>query len=91
MWVKQDMPAKGIHYGDDLFRLVYVGADCGAGGGPVFRASLAGNTMQEWRSDLLSQQTYRYVLLPMAFRIIIPPLTSEFMSVFKNSSGCIRN
>ena len=22
-------------------------------------------------------QTYRYVLLPMAFRIIIPPLTSE--------------
>ena len=31
-------------------------------------------------------QTYRYVLLPMAFRIIIPPLTSEAMNVFKNSS-----
>lgn len=31
-------------------------------------------------------QTYRYVLLPMAFRIIIPPLTSEFMNVFKNSA-----
>ena len=31
-------------------------------------------------------QTYRYVLLPMAFRIIIPPLTSETMNVFKNSS-----
>ncbi len=30
-------------------------------------------------------QTYRYVLLPMAFRIIIPPLTSEFMNAFKNS------
>src|SRR5574344_1219807 len=31
-------------------------------------------------------QYYRYVLLPMAFRIIIPPLTSESMNVFKNSS-----
>ena len=31
-------------------------------------------------------QYYRYVLLPMAFRIIIPPLTSETMNVFKNSS-----
>ena len=31
-------------------------------------------------------QTYRYVLLPMAYRIIIPPLTSESMNIFKNSS-----
>jgi len=31
-------------------------------------------------------QTYRHVLLPMAFRIIIPPLTSESMNIIKNSS-----
>jgi glutamate/aspartate transport system permease protein len=31
-------------------------------------------------------QYYRYVLLPMAFRIIVPPLTSETMNIFKNSS-----
>jgi len=31
-------------------------------------------------------QTYRYVLLPMAFRIIWPPLTSESMNLLKNSS-----
>jgi glutamate/aspartate transport system permease protein len=31
-------------------------------------------------------QTYRYVLLPMAFRIVIPPLTSEAMNIIKNSS-----
>ena len=31
-------------------------------------------------------QTYRYVLLPMGLRIIIPPLTSETMNIFKNSS-----
>jgi glutamate/aspartate transport system permease protein len=31
-------------------------------------------------------QTYRYILLPQAFRIILPPLTSEFMNIMKNSS-----
>ena len=31
-------------------------------------------------------QTYRYVILPMALRIIIPPLTSESMNLLKNSS-----
>ena len=31
-------------------------------------------------------QTYRYVLLPMAYRIIIPPLTSESMNIVKNTS-----
>ena len=31
-------------------------------------------------------QTYRYVILPMAFRIIVPPLTSESMNLLKNSS-----
>jgi glutamate/aspartate transport system permease protein len=35
---------------------------------------------------LTTAQAYRYVLLPMAFRIIIPPLTSETMNIFKNSS-----
>jgi glutamate/aspartate transport system permease protein len=31
-------------------------------------------------------QAYRHVLLPIAFRLIVPPLTSEFLGVFKNSS-----
>jgi len=35
---------------------------------------------------LTTGQTYRYVLLPMAFRIILPPLTSEFLNIIKNSS-----
>ncbi|OOG36675.1 amino acid ABC transporter permease [Polaromonas sp. A23] len=29
---------------------------------------------------------YRYVLLPQAFRIVIPPMTSDFLNVFKNSA-----
>ncbi|MES2186124.1 MAG: amino acid ABC transporter permease [Pseudomonadota bacterium] len=35
---------------------------------------------------MTTPQYYRYVLLPMAYRIIIPPLTSESMNIFKNSS-----
>jgi glutamate/aspartate transport system permease protein len=31
-------------------------------------------------------QTYRHVLMPMAYRIIVPPLTSEFLNIFKNSA-----
>jgi glutamate/aspartate transport system permease protein len=33
-------------------------------------------------------QTYRFVLLPMAFRIVIPTLTSEFLNMIKNSAVC---
>ena len=35
---------------------------------------------------LTTAQTYRYILLPMAFRIIVPPLASEFLNIIKNSS-----
>jgi glutamate/aspartate transport system permease protein len=31
-------------------------------------------------------QAYRHVLVPMAFRIIVPPLTSEMLNLFKNSA-----
>jgi glutamate/aspartate transport system permease protein len=32
------------------------------------------------------RQTYNYVLLPMAFRIIVPPLSSEMVNLVKNSA-----
>jgi glutamate/aspartate transport system permease protein len=35
---------------------------------------------------LTTTQSYRFVLLPMALRIVIPPLTSESMNIIKNSS-----
>ena len=35
---------------------------------------------------LTQLQVYRYVLIPVAYRTIIPPLTSDFLGVFKNSS-----
>ena len=35
---------------------------------------------------LTPTQAYLYVLLPMAYRIILPPLTSEFLNIIKNSA-----
>jgi glutamate/aspartate transport system permease protein len=45
-----------------------------------------GQTMAGTALGLTLPQTYRFVLLPMAFRIIFPPLTSEFLNIIKNSS-----
>jgi glutamate/aspartate transport system permease protein len=45
-----------------------------------------GQRMAGTAMGLTQMQTYVHVLLPQAFRIIMPPLTSEFMNVIKNSS-----
>lgn len=45
-----------------------------------------GQKMAGTALGLTLPQTYRYVLLPMAFRIIIPPLGSEFLNIIKNSA-----
>jgi glutamate/aspartate transport system permease protein len=45
-----------------------------------------GQTMAGIAMGLTLGQTYRYVILPMSFRIILPPLTSEFLNCIKNSS-----
>ena len=45
-----------------------------------------GQTYAGLAMGLTRVQVYRYVLLPVSFRIIIPPLTSDFMGIFKNSS-----
>src|SRR2546421_6306903 len=45
-----------------------------------------GQRMAGTAMGLTQAQTYRHVILPQAFRIILPPLTSEFMNVIKNSS-----
>jgi glutamate/aspartate transport system permease protein len=45
-----------------------------------------GQSMAGIALGLTLPQTYRHVILPMAFRIIMPPLGSEFTSVIKNSA-----
>ena len=45
-----------------------------------------GQQMAGTALGLTLAQNYRFVLLPQAFRIVLPPLTSEFLNIIKNSS-----
>jgi glutamate/aspartate transport system permease protein len=85
-WIKQMAPPWGMYVPAVLclavFTSVRVAEQVRAGINSLPRGQrMAGTAM-----GLTTAQTYRYVLLPQAFRIILPPLTSEFMNVIKNSS-----
>jgi glutamate/aspartate transport system permease protein len=45
-----------------------------------------GQSMAATALGLTLFQTYRYVLLPRAVRVVLPPLTSEFLNLIKNTS-----
>jgi glutamate/aspartate transport system permease protein len=45
-----------------------------------------GQSMAAAALGLTTAQRYAYVLLPMAYRIVFPPLTSELLNLIKNSS-----
>jgi glutamate/aspartate transport system permease protein len=45
-----------------------------------------GQRMAGLALGLTLPQTYRHVILPMALRIVLPPLTSEAMNIIKNST-----
>jgi glutamate/aspartate transport system permease protein len=85
-WIKQVPPPWGSYIPAVLclgiFTSVRVAEQVKAGIGSLPRGQrLAGTAM-----GLTQAQTYRHVVLPQAFRIILPPITSEFMNVIKNSS-----
>jgi glutamate/aspartate transport system permease protein len=85
LWVKQDMPAKEF-----VTAVLCLGLFTSARIAEQVRAGIQslprGQFMAGLAVGFTLPQTYRYVILPMAFRIIIPPLTSEFMNIFKNSA-----
>ena len=85
LWVKQEMPAKEFFTATiclGLFTSSRVAEQVRAG----IQALPHGQLMAGLAMGLTLPQTYRYVLLPTALRMVVPPLTSEFMNVFKNSS-----
>jgi glutamate/aspartate transport system permease protein len=85
-WMKQMPPPWGSYVPAVLclgiFTSVRVAEQVRAG----IQSLPRGQGMAGTALGLTLPQTYRHVLLPVAFRIILPPLTSEFMNVIKNSS-----
>jgi len=49
----------------------------------------AGQKLAGLALGLSTMKVYRYVLLPQAMRMVIAPLTSDFMNVFKNSAAAL--
>ena len=85
LWVKQDMPAKEFFTATiclGLFTSARIAEQVKAG----IQSLPRGQRMAGLAMGFTLPETYRHVILPMAFRIILPPLTSEFMNIFKNSS-----
>jgi glutamate/aspartate transport system permease protein len=85
LWVKQDMPAKEFVTAAlclGFFTSARVAEQVRAGVGSLPR----GQRDAALALGFTLPQAYRHILLPQALRIVIPPLTSEFMNVFKNSS-----
>jgi glutamate/aspartate transport system permease protein len=85
-WIKQMPPPWGSYIPAVLclgiFTSVRVAEQVRAGINSLPRGQrMAGTAM-----GLTGFQTYSHVILPQALRIILPPLTSEFMNVIKNSS-----
>jgi glutamate/aspartate transport system permease protein len=85
-WVKQMPPPWGSYLPAvmclAIFTSVRVAEQVRAGINSLPR----GQRMAAIAMGLTEAQAYRYVILPQSFRIIMPPLTSEFMNVIKNSS-----
>jgi glutamate/aspartate transport system permease protein len=85
-WIKQVPPPWGSYLPAVLclgiFTSVRVAEQVRAGINSLPR----GQRMAAIAMGLTEGQAYRFIILPQAFRIILPPLTSEFMNVIKNSS-----
>jgi glutamate/aspartate transport system permease protein len=85
-WIKQMPPPWGSYVPAvmclAIFTSVRVAEQVRAGINSLPR----GQRMAATAMGLTEFQSYRYVILPQSFRIILPPLTSEFMNIIKNSS-----
>jgi len=85
-WIKQMPPPWGSYVPAvmclAIFTSVRVAEQVRAGINSLPR----GQRMAGIATGLTEAQAYRHVILPQSFRIILPPLTSEFMNIIKNSS-----
>lgn len=73
--------------------LVGLGLSASAGIAEIVRAGILSVGRGQWEASrsvgLRDGQTMRFVVLPQALRVIVPPLTSSYLSTFKNSSLAI--
>jgi polar amino acid transport system permease protein len=90
MIVYYGLPAAGINLPPDLAGILALGINSGAYIAEVIRAgimSVPKGQMEAARSlGMTYLQAMRYVILPQAFRNILPALGNEFIALLKDSS-----
>jgi glutamate/aspartate transport system permease protein len=84
-WLKQDLP--NPEFSSALMCLgTYTASRVAEQVRSGINSVSTGVGMAGYATGLSTFQLYIYILLPIGYRIIIPPLTSEFLTIFKNSS-----
>ena len=85
-WIKQMPPPWGSYVPAVLCLGLYTSVRIAEQTKAAIQSLPRGQRYAGTAMGLTQWQTYRYVILPQAVRIILPPLTSEFMNIIKNSS-----
>jgi glutamate/aspartate transport system permease protein len=85
-WIKQVPPPWGSYIPAVLCLGIYTSVRIAEQVKSGINSLARGQRMAGTALGLTLAQTYRFVVLPQAFRIILPPLTSESMNIVKNSS-----
>ena len=85
LWMKREMPLPEVTtaiIGLGFYTASRVAEQVRSG----IEAIPRGQSMAGYATGLTTVQLYRHILVPVAYRLIVPPLTSEFLTIFKNSS-----
>lgn len=85
------LPSIGIRFGDPFIAgAIALGLNSGAYQAEIIRGgiqSIPRGQMEAARSSGMSYlQAMRHVILPQGFRLVIPPMTNEYVTVIKDSS-----
>jgi polar amino acid transport system substrate-binding protein len=84
------LPAIGLAMPGWLTALVGLGLNYAAYESQVYRAALTAIPRGQWEAAYLLGMSpllaFRRIILPQAFRIALPPMTNDFVSLFKDTS-----
>jgi polar amino acid transport system substrate-binding protein len=84
------LPAIGLAMPGSLTALIGLGLNYAAYESQVYRAALEAIPRGQWEAAYLLGMNpllaFRRIILPQAFRIALPPMTNDFVSLFKDTS-----
>jgi len=84
------LPAIGLAMPGWLTALVGLGLNYAAYESQVYRAALSAIPRGQWEAayslGMSAVLAFRRIILPQAFRIALPPMTNDFVSLFKDTS-----